>query len=100
MSASLEKILELQYEAELQEEEMLQQRMACALDPANKTPGHEDRLPIATASTTEELSGEGHARIHEYAVNSTCGNNDHSKNPSDGENMSEISNEELQSVHD
>ena len=39
-------IFELQLEAEQQTEDLLQQRLACALDPANKTPGHEDRLPM------------------------------------------------------
>ena len=50
-----------------------------------------------TESTEVE---EGHDGIKEYAVNSTCENNDDSKNPSDGENTAENSNEESQSVHD
>ena len=57
--------IELQYEAELQEEDMLQARIACDLDPLNKTPGHEDRLPIVTASA--EHKEESHDGVLEYA---------------------------------
>ena len=75
--------------------------MACALDPANKTPGYEDRLPIVTAST--EIP-EGHDGVQEYAVKSTFEDNNNSKkdleNTSDVENISENNDEERQSAHD
>ena len=79
-------MIELQYEAELQEEEIFQARIACALDPLNKTPGHEDRLPIVTASAEHEE--ESHEGVFEYAEFADTDNKD-SKDTSDEENMSE-----------
>ena len=79
-------VIELQYEAELQEEDMLQSRIASALDALNKTPGHEDRLPIVTAST--EHDEESHDGVLEYAEVLNTDNRD-SKNTSDEDNISE-----------
>ena len=38
----------------MQEEEMLQAKIACAWGPLNKTPSHEDCLPPVTAETETE----------------------------------------------